>query len=215
MMHQGRVISRTELVEHLYDQDFDRDSNTIEVFVGRLRKKIGSDRIETVRGLGYRLIALEGEATAAVNLRGACWRPSLARRLVLLAAIWSVAVLLVTGVALTALFQREAVDRFDDGLLDTVNGLYAGSSVDDERRGRRPAADRFPRHPRLFRQVLADRRARRRQAARPGPLALAVGQRPGRRRPAARRRCWPSRRASRSTTTPRARCASRCAPRRC
>ena len=55
MMHQGRVISRTELVEHLYDQDFDRDSNTIEVFVGRIRKKIGSDRIETVRGLGYRL----------------------------------------------------------------------------------------------------------------------------------------------------------------
>jgi two-component system OmpR family response regulator len=55
-MHQGRVISRTELVEHIYDQDFDRDSNTIEVFVGRLRKKIGTERIETVRGLGYRLI---------------------------------------------------------------------------------------------------------------------------------------------------------------
>ncbi|MGZ3274752.1 MAG: winged helix-turn-helix domain-containing protein, partial [Caulobacteraceae bacterium] len=62
MMHQGRVISRTELVEHLYDQDFDRDSNTIEVFIGRLRKKIGNDRIETVRGLGYRLAPLAGEA---------------------------------------------------------------------------------------------------------------------------------------------------------
>jgi two-component system OmpR family response regulator len=49
------------LVEHLYDQDFDRDSNTIEVFIGRLRKKLGADRIETVRGLGYRLIPLEGE----------------------------------------------------------------------------------------------------------------------------------------------------------
>jgi len=61
MMHQGRVIGRTELVEHLYDQDFDRDSNTIEVFIGRLRKKIGQDRIETVRGLGYRLAPLEGE----------------------------------------------------------------------------------------------------------------------------------------------------------
>ena len=59
------LFSRTELVEHLYDQDFDRDSNTIEVFVGRVRKKIGPDRIETVRGLGYRLIALEGEATDA------------------------------------------------------------------------------------------------------------------------------------------------------
>jgi two-component system OmpR family response regulator len=55
------VISRTELVEHLYDQDFDRDSNTIEVFVGRVRKKIGAERIETVRGLGYRLVCLEGE----------------------------------------------------------------------------------------------------------------------------------------------------------
>ena len=65
MMHQGRVISRTELVEHLYDQDFDRDSNTIEVFVGRLRKKIGPDRIETVRGLGYRLCPLTGEAAEA------------------------------------------------------------------------------------------------------------------------------------------------------
>jgi two-component system OmpR family response regulator len=63
IMHQGRVISRTELVEHLYDQDFDRDSNTIEVFIGRVRKKIGPDRIETARGLGYRLTPLEGEAT--------------------------------------------------------------------------------------------------------------------------------------------------------
>ncbi len=57
MHHVGRVVSRTELVEHMYDQDFDRDSNTIEVFVGRLRKKIGGDMIETVRGLGYRLTA--------------------------------------------------------------------------------------------------------------------------------------------------------------
>lgn len=62
--HAGRVISRTELVEHIYDQDFDRDSNTIEVFVGRLRKKIGIERIETVRGLGYRLI---DPANAAVG----------------------------------------------------------------------------------------------------------------------------------------------------
>jgi two-component system, OmpR family, response regulator len=53
--HKGKVVSRTELVEHLYDQDFDRDSNTIEVFVGRLRKKLGVDLIETIRGLGYRI----------------------------------------------------------------------------------------------------------------------------------------------------------------
>jgi two-component system, OmpR family, response regulator len=55
MHHHGRVVSRTELVEHLYDQDFDRDSNTIEVFVGRIRKKLDVDIIQTVRGLGYLL----------------------------------------------------------------------------------------------------------------------------------------------------------------
>ena len=53
MHHMDEVVSRTELVEHLYDQDFDRDSNTIEVFVGRLRKKMGMDLIETIRGMGY------------------------------------------------------------------------------------------------------------------------------------------------------------------
>ena len=53
MHHGGRIVSRTEIIEHLYDQDFDRDSNTIEVFVGRLRKKLGVDLIQTIRGLGY------------------------------------------------------------------------------------------------------------------------------------------------------------------
>ena len=61
MHHRGRVVSRTELVEHLYDQDFDRDSNTIEVFVGRLRKKIPGNYITTVRGLGYCLVNPEDE----------------------------------------------------------------------------------------------------------------------------------------------------------
>ena len=61
MHHQGRVVPRNELVEHIYDQDFDRDSNTIEVFVGRLRRKIGSNRILTERGLGYRLIDPKAE----------------------------------------------------------------------------------------------------------------------------------------------------------
>ena len=55
MHHKGKIVSRTELTEHIYDQDFDRESNTIEVFVGRLRKKLGADYIHTVRGLGYRL----------------------------------------------------------------------------------------------------------------------------------------------------------------
>ena len=62
MHHSGRVVSRTELVEHLYEQDFDRDSNTIEVFIGRLRKKIPGELIETVRGLGYRLSESSNES---------------------------------------------------------------------------------------------------------------------------------------------------------
>ena len=53
--HKGKVVSRTELFEHIYDQDFDRDSNTIEVFVTRIRKKLGADVITTIRGLGYSL----------------------------------------------------------------------------------------------------------------------------------------------------------------
>ena len=58
MLHAGKVISKTELTEHVYDQDFDRDSNVVEVLVGRIRKKIdpGGKRkpIETLRGRGYR-----------------------------------------------------------------------------------------------------------------------------------------------------------------
>ena len=55
MHRKGPVVSRSELVEHIYAQDFDRDSNTIEVFVARLRRKLGVNVIRTVRGLGYRL----------------------------------------------------------------------------------------------------------------------------------------------------------------
>jgi two-component system, OmpR family, response regulator len=58
LMHNpGRVVSRSELTEHVYAQDFDRDSNTIEVFIGRLRRKLGVAVIHTERGLGYRLEA--------------------------------------------------------------------------------------------------------------------------------------------------------------
>jgi len=51
--HQERVVSRTELTEHIYAQDHDRDSNTIDVFIARLRRKLGADVIHTVRGLGF------------------------------------------------------------------------------------------------------------------------------------------------------------------
>jgi len=53
--HCDQVVSRSDLIEHIYEQDFDRDSNTVEVFIARLRKKLPPGTIETVRGLGYRL----------------------------------------------------------------------------------------------------------------------------------------------------------------
>ena len=55
MHHQDRIVSQTELVEHIYARDADRDSNTVEVFIARLRKKVGAGVIATVRGLGYRM----------------------------------------------------------------------------------------------------------------------------------------------------------------
>ena len=55
MHHGGEIVSRTQLIEHIYAQDLDRDSNTVEVFVARLRRKLGASFIETVRGLGYRM----------------------------------------------------------------------------------------------------------------------------------------------------------------
>ena len=67
MHHKGKVISRTELTEHLYDQDFDRDCNTIEVFVGRLRKKLPDECIQTVRGLGYQIARGLMDRAAAIR----------------------------------------------------------------------------------------------------------------------------------------------------
>jgi two-component system response regulator PhoP len=64
MMHAGEVLSKTQITEALYDQDFERDSNVIEVFIGRLRRKLdpGNDYqpIETLRGRGYRLALPRG-----------------------------------------------------------------------------------------------------------------------------------------------------------
>lgn len=65
MLHRGKIISKTELTEHVYDQDFDRDSNVIEVFIGRLRRKLDPDNryqpVETLRGRGYRFAVECGE----------------------------------------------------------------------------------------------------------------------------------------------------------
>jgi two-component system response regulator PhoP len=70
VLRPGQVVSKTELTEHIYDQDFDRDSNVIEVFVGRLRRKLDPDNrlnvIETLRGRGYRFAL---ESTPSVESR--------------------------------------------------------------------------------------------------------------------------------------------------
>ena len=55
MHHRGRVVPQSELAEHIYTRQTDRDSNTVEVFIARLRRKLGAERITTVRGLGYRM----------------------------------------------------------------------------------------------------------------------------------------------------------------
>jgi len=55
MHHRGRAVPQSELAEHIYPIDEDRDSNTIEVFIARLRRKLGAGAIATVRGFGYRI----------------------------------------------------------------------------------------------------------------------------------------------------------------
>jgi len=55
MHHRGRIVSQSEIIEHIYAQDVERDSNTVEVFIARLRRKLGTSFIEIVRGLGYRI----------------------------------------------------------------------------------------------------------------------------------------------------------------
>ena len=62
MQHSERIVSKTELTEHLYEQDFDRDSNVIEVLINRLRNKLGAGLIKTHRGLGYQLVVPGGDA---------------------------------------------------------------------------------------------------------------------------------------------------------
>ena len=105
------MVSRTELTEHLYDQI--SIATYIEVFVGRLRKKLGSDLIETARGLGYRL--------RPPGMR----RNSLAFRLVASAAVWCALWLSAGGYALSALFGNTVERNFDAHLGVLLEGLVA------------------------------------------------------------------------------------------
>ena len=146
MHHQGRVVSRTELTEHLYDQDFDRDSNIIEVFIGRLRKKLGVDLIETARGLGYRLRAARratperGGARHAAQL--ARLPPGRERRALVRARAERAAAICSRPCSAT---RSSAISTPGSAVL--LEGLVAGSEIGPERRaGAAPAARRAALH---------------------------------------------------------------------
>ena len=112
------MITRTELVEHIYDQDFDRDSNTIEVFIGRLRKKIGMNLIKTERGYGYRLSIDKNKMN------------SLAVRLFFSATVWIILTLLAAGLLLSDLNKKSNFAAFDDRLNLLLETLIGASRVD-------------------------------------------------------------------------------------
>ena len=77
MHHRGRVVSQGELTEHIYAQNADRDSNTVEVFIARLRRKLGASFIETVRGLGYRMACEQIAAMSSLRAPGPARRAAL------------------------------------------------------------------------------------------------------------------------------------------
>jgi hypothetical protein len=154
MHHKGKVVSRTELIEHIYDQDFDRDSNTIEVFVTRIRKKLGADVITTIRGLGYslddpadqpaRLRRRQAAAMRAGLVRAgrACragaghscasqaHRASLARRMMLIAAAWIFVLLLGGGIALERTLTTQVEANFDEQLEYILTAMIASAEID-------------------------------------------------------------------------------------
>ena len=143
MHHRGRVVSQSELTEHIYAQDFDRDSNTVEVFIARLRRKLGASFIETVRGLGYR-IAQEAPMTPAVL---AC-----VARVLLGAALWTVGLFAVSGAIADArsCFITASAPKFFHDVFAHVHGgrrswrsLCMVAGLSQVRRGlvaRQPAA---------------------------------------------------------------------------
>jgi DNA-binding winged helix-turn-helix (wHTH) protein len=159
MHHKGKVVSRTELIEHIYDQDFDRDSNTIEVFVTRIRKKLGADVITTIRGLGYSLedpedrrverhaapvtAAADSDPGANGQAVPAAHIGSLTRRMIGVAALWIGILLLTGGFALDRVLTSSIVRNFDEQLTYVLNSMIASSEIgpDGEVRFNRPPAD--------------------------------------------------------------------------
>ena len=137
MHHTGRIVSRGELTEHLYEQDFDRDSNTIEVFIGRLRKKLGVDIIQTVRGLGY-LLERDPDQGVIRALPGSdrLAGRSIAVRLAVSAVFWSFAILLIAASDPVGPLPRQHGARLRPAALRLRQHLAVRS------RGRRAIPDR-------------------------------------------------------------------------
>ena len=153
--HRGKVVSRTELVEHLYDQDFDRDSNTIEVFIGRLRKKLDAGLIQTVRGLGYQPGRSRTWRHSSSRLKS---RLIAGRALIAAAAIWTMLGLAVGGLVLSNAFRMAAQNNFDAALAGRHGRADRRRRARSEWRrdaGRTVFVNRQFR-PRLFRALLPD-----------------------------------------------------------
>eukprot|EP01132_Coremiostelium_polycephalum_P012374 gene12374-15119_t len=132
MHHMDEVVSRTELVEHLYDQDFDRDSNTIEVFVGRLRKKMGIDLIETIRGMGYRLTGQEQGTRVIIRLTR--YLPnvrSLSLRVILFSTLWTIVSFVAIATIISALYGEARQHSFQQLLSAHLFSVIASVSVND------------------------------------------------------------------------------------
>ena len=120
MQRAGEVVSRAELNEHIYAQDQDRDSNTIEVFIGRLRKKLPPDTIETVRGLGIGWRGRNELRARPARCAGACWR-----------ARWpgSLATVALAGWGLGNLFRQHVAEQLRAELVLHLNQLTAAVNV--------------------------------------------------------------------------------------
>ena len=172
LMHRpGAIVSKAELTEHIYDQDFDKDSNVIEVLVNRLRKKFGADFIKTRRGLGYMI----GDDAAAPDAAG---RPRSGRRRALAdrapdagRGARGAAGALIAGASLLWLFYERIESKFDAFLTAYQQQLIARRGAG---RGWRPAAERAAGRsafrPAVLRLVLAGERGRTH------PRAIAVGR---------------------------------------
>ena len=171
--HPERVVSRTELMEHVYDRHFDSDSNVLEVLLGRIRRKVGAGLIQTVRGQGYKLTAQEHDMTERGQSR-ASRPPRCALRLVGAAVVWLALMLAIGGVVLALAFRSTVEQEFSHRLDAMLKAMIAATEITPD--GTvvvvRPLGD--PRFEQVFSGWYWEMTGARRTA---GPLTIPVGQR--------------------------------------